>query len=70
MAVLTHCQMSGNPCSNQEIHVLFEQGFKFNNTTLNESLVIIESIADQNDHFADAFVQGNVVYGYDDVATF
>ena len=27
-AVLTHCQMNDNPCSNQEIHVLFEHGFK------------------------------------------
>ena len=27
-AVLTHCQMNKNTCSNQEIHTLFEHGFK------------------------------------------
>ena len=27
-AVLTHCHMNGNPCSNQEIRVLFKHGFK------------------------------------------
>ena len=26
IAVYTHCQMNKNPCSNQEIHVLFEHG--------------------------------------------
>ena len=26
-AVLSHCQMNENPCSNHEIHVLFEHGF-------------------------------------------
>ena len=28
IAVLTHCQMNENPCSNQETHVLFEHGFE------------------------------------------
>ena len=32
IAVLTHCQMNKNPCSNQEIQVLFEHGFKLENT--------------------------------------
>ena len=39
IAVLTHCQMNENPCSNQEIHVLFEHGFKLENTS-NEPRVI------------------------------
>ena len=52
--------MNENPCSNQEIHMLFENEFKLENT--NESRVIYmtlytESIADQTDHFADAFVR-------------
>ena len=29
---LTHCQINENRCSNQEIHVLFEHGFKLENT--------------------------------------
>ena len=29
-----------------------------------------ESVADQNDHFADAFVWENIVWGYDIVMTF
>ena len=28
VAVLTNCQMNKNPCANQEIHMLFEHGFK------------------------------------------
>ena len=31
IAVFTPCQMYENPCSNQEIHVLFELGFKLEN---------------------------------------
>ena len=50
-AVLTHCQMNGYPCSNQE---LFEHGFEFENT-LNEPRVIcmmlyMEVVADHTDH--------------------
>ena len=26
-----HCKMNENPCSNQEIHVLFEHGFELEN---------------------------------------
>ena len=29
---LALCQMNENPCSNQEIHVLFGHGFKLENT--------------------------------------
>ena len=29
----------------------------------------VESAADQTDHFAEAFVRENIVYGYDVVAT-
>ena len=32
LAVLTHCQMHENACSNQEIHMLFEHRFKLENT--------------------------------------
>ena len=32
IAVYTHCQMNGNPCSNQKIHVLFEHGSELENT--------------------------------------
>ena len=32
IAVYTHCQMNGNPCANQEIHMLFEHGFELENT--------------------------------------
>ena len=31
LTVLTHCQMNENPCSNQEIRVLFEHGFELEN---------------------------------------
>ena len=32
IAVYTHCQMNENPCSNQEIHELFEHGSELENT--------------------------------------
>ena len=32
IAVYTHCRMNENPCSNQEIHVLFEHGYELENT--------------------------------------
>ena len=69
IAVLTHCQMNENPCSNQEIHMLFEHGFELENT-LNKHCVICmtlitESIVDQTDHFTDAFFSEKVTYGYD-----
>ena len=59
--------MNENPCSKQEIHLLFEHGFKLGNT-LTEPLVIYmtiytESGADRTDHFADAFDRENVAYG-------
>ena len=73
-AVYTHCQMNENPCSNQEIHVLFDHGSELENT-LNEPCIICmtlytESVAGQTDHFADVFVRENVAYGYDVVTTF
>ena len=51
--------MNKNPCSNQEIHMLFEHGSELENT-LNEPYIICMtlntgSIADQTDHFADVF---------------
>ena len=47
--------MNENPCSNQEIHALFEHGFELENT-FNEPCIICmltESDADQTDHFTD-----------------
>ena len=32
IAVLTLCQMKKNPCSKQEIHMLFEHEFELENT--------------------------------------
>ena len=32
IAVYTHCRMNENPCTNQEIHVLFEHGSELENT--------------------------------------
>ena len=65
--------MKENPCSNQEIHVLFEHGFKLENTSNEPRVIYItlytESIVDQTDHFADVFVRENVDYGYD-IVTF
>ena len=51
--------MNENPCSNQEISVLFEHGLKLENTS-NEpwylhDVIYTESIEDQTDHFADFF---------------
>ena len=39
IAFYTHCQMNENPCSNQEIHVLFEHGSELENTQ-NEPCII------------------------------
>ena len=65
--------MNENPCSNQEIRVLFEHGSELENTE-NEPFIICmtlctERIGDQPDHFADVFVRENIAYGYD-VMTF
>ena len=65
--------MNENPCLNKEIHVLFEHGFDLKNT-YNEPCIICmtlytESVADQTDHFANAFVHENITYGYDIVTT-
>ena len=65
--------MNENPCSNQEIRVLFEHGSEPENTENEPSITCMtlytESVADQTDHFADVFVRENVAYGYD-VVTF
>ena len=65
--------MNENPCSNQEIRVLFEHGAELDNTS-NEPCIIsmtlyTKSVADQTDHFDDVFVRENVAYGYDVVTT-
>ena len=65
--------MNENPCSNQEIRVLFEHGSELENTE-NEPCIICmtlytESVADQIDHFADVCVRESVAYGYDVVTT-
>ena len=65
--------MNENPCSNQEIHVLFEHGSELENTEYEPCIICMtlytERIADQTDHFANVFVRENVAYGYD-VMTF
>ena len=65
--------MNENPCSNQEIHELFEHGLKLENILqmspgINMTLYT-ESIADQTDHFADVFARENIAYGFDVVTT-
>ena len=60
--------MNENPFSNQEVPVLFELGFKLENT-LDEPQVICmllytESVVDQTDQFADVFVCEKIAYGY------
>ena len=32
IGVYTHCEINQNPCSNQEVHVLFEYGSEFENS--------------------------------------
>ena len=62
--------MNANLCSN---HVLFEHGFELENTSNKPQLTCMtlytERIVDQTDHFADAFVSGNVTLSYDIVMT-
>ena len=56
-----------NPCSNHEIHVLFELGFYLKNLKLGPDLlydVTLECVAAVTDHFADAFVRENVARVY------
>ena len=62
---------------NEEIHMLFEHGFKLENTwktwkylKWTPSNLHNESVADQNDDFANVFVRQNSTYGYDVVMTF
>ena len=52
--------MNENPCSNQEVHVLFEHGSELENTYKQPCIICLtsytESVADPNDlndHFAD-----------------
>ena len=64
--------MNENPCSNQEIHVLFEHGLNLKILQMSPGIYMTlytESIADQTDHFADVFVCENVAYRYDVVTT-
>ena len=65
--------MNENPCSDQEIHVLFEHGFELENTYIEPCIycltLYMESVVDQTDHLADVFVHENVAYGYDFVTT-
>ena len=65
--------MNEYPCSNQEIHVLFEYGFELYHTSNKPRVIYMtlyaESVADQTDHLADAFARENVAHGYDVVMT-
>ena len=64
--------MNENPCSNQEIHMLFEHG-GLNLIILKQPCIICmlykESVADQTDHFANVFVCENIAFSYDVVTT-
>ena len=60
--------MNENAFSNQEIHVLFEMALNVKIIKMSPAL-FARHIADQTDHFADAFVRENVAYGYDAVMT-
>ena len=66
-------KMNENPYSNQEIHVLFEHGFKLLNTSNKPRVIYMmlyaETATDQTDPFADAFVCKNVAHSYDLVTT-
>ena len=57
IAVYTH--LNENPCTNQEIHVLFEHGSELEKTYNKPCIICMtlytESVADQTDHFADVF---------------
>ena len=63
--------MNENPCSNQEILVLFEHGFKLRNTSNKPGVIYMrldaESAADQTEHFAYAYFCENVTHDYDNV---
>ena len=61
------CLKPQNPCSNHEIHVLFEHGFYLKSQ--NWALicmhdVTLECVAAVTDHFADAFVRVNIAHVY------
>ena len=53
--------MNENPCSNQEIHMLFEHGFELENTSNKPREIYMtlfaDSAEDQTEHFADAFIR-------------
>ena len=56
-----------NPCSNHEIHMLFEHGFYLK--SLNWALICmhgltLETVKAVTDHFADTFVHENVARVY------
>ena len=65
--------MNEKPCSNQEIHLLFEYGFELENYKTESSVICmtlyLERDVDQTDHIADVFGIENVGYGYDVVTT-
>ena len=55
--------MNENPCSNHEIHVLFEHGFCFcflYNEPRFVCLIYTESNAARTDHYVDVFGRENV----------
>ena len=61
------CFKPQNPCSNHEIHMLYEHGFYLK--SLNWALIFmhdvtLECIAVVIDHFADALVRENIAGVY------
>ena len=68
--VTRSCLKPQNPCSNYEIHVLFEHGFYIKKRKLGpdlHALRTLECVAAVTDHFADAFVRENVARAIYDV---
>ena len=58
--------MNKNPCSNQEIRVLFEHGSELE-STFNEPCIICMTLCGPD--CANVFVREDVEYGYDVVTT-
>ena len=61
------CMKLRNPCSNHEIHMLFEHGFYLKKPKLGLICmhgVTLESVAAVTDHFAYAFIGKNVARVY------
>ena len=60
--------MNENPCSNHEIHVLFEHGFNLTILKISPDLFVrhqTKSVAARTDHYVDVFVHQKCCTHYD-----